>query len=363
MEALRARAVDLVAGQTELVMAGRIDAQREALAAADRHLAQADLALNRLEAGTGMAYGMAGTLTLAVVLVATGWLVGEGSIGAPAAALALLVALTAVEPFAALRRGALEAGRAWLAARRLAPRMAQQEAQAFAVTGTPGEGHALQVSGATVAHPGSRIAALHKVSLTLSAGERVALIGPSGAGKSTLLAALAGELPLQSGSVLVQPHCLLTQRTELFQDSLRDNLSLADPDADDSRIWRALQAAGLAQEVKAMASGLDTRLGEGGLGLSGGQSRRLALARLLLRTVPFWLMDEATEALDTATAHDVLQRLEVQAAGRTLLIATHLRREAALADRLVCMKEGRIAADLRRGTPAFDAALSTLRPD
>ena len=363
MEALRARAVDLVAGQTELVMAGRIDAQREALAAADRHLAQADLVLSRLEAGTGMVYGMAGTLTLAAVLIAAGWLVGEDSIGAPAAALALLVALTAVEPFAALRRGALEAGRAWLAARRLAPRMAQQEAQAFAVTGTPGEGHALQVSGATVAHPGSRIAALHKVSLTLSAGERVALIGPSGAGKSTLLAALAGELPLQSGSVLVQPHCLLTQRTELFQDSLRDNLSLADPDADDSRIWRALQAAGLAQEVKAMASGLDTRLGEGGLGLSGGQSRRLALARLLLRTVPFWLMDEATEALDTATAHDVLQRLEVQAAGRTLLIATHLRREAALAARLVCMKEGRIAADLKRGTHAFDAALSTLRPD
>ena len=363
MEALRARAVDLMAGQTDLVMAGRIDAQREALAAADRHLAQADLVLNRLEAGTGMAYGMAGTLTLAVVLIAAGWLVGEGSIGAPATALALLVALTAVEPFAALRRGALEAGRALLAARRLAPRMAQQEAQVSAVTGMPGEGHALQLTGATAVHPGSRTAALHKVSLILSAGERVALIGPSGAGKSTLLAALTGELPLQSGSVLVQPHCLLTQRTELFQDSLRDNLRLADPDADDAQIWSALQAAGLAQEVKAMASGLDTRLGEGGLGLSGGQSRRLALARLLLRNVPFWLMDEPTEALDTATAHDVLQRLEVEAAGRTLLIATHLRREAALADRLVCMKEGRISVNLKRGTPAFDAALSTLRPD
>ncbi|MDM0002889.1 ATP-binding cassette domain-containing protein [Variovorax sp. J22P240] len=363
MEALRARAVDLVAGQTELVMAGRIDAQCEALAAADRHLAQADLVLNRLEAGTGMAYGMAGTLTLAGVLIAVGWLVGEGSIGAPAAALALLVALTAIEPFAALRRGALEAGRSWLAARRLAPRMAQQEAPALAVTGKLGEGYALQMTEATVAHPGSRAAALHKVSLTLSSGERVALIGPSGAGKSTLLAALAGELPLQCGSVRVQPHCLLTQRTELFQDSLRDNLRLADPNADDARIWRALQLAGLAQEVKAMASGLDTPLGEGGLGLSGGQSRRLALARLLLRNVPFWLMDEPTEALDTATAHDVLQRLEVQAAGQTLLIATHLRREAALADRLVCMKEGRIAADLKRGTPAFDAALSALRPD
>ncbi len=124
MESLRARAVDLVAGQTELVMAGRIDAQREALAAADRHLAKADLALNRLEAGAGMAYGMAGTLTLAAVLLAVGLLAGEGEIGAPAAALALLVALTAIEPFAALRRGALDAGRTWLAARRLAPRMA-----------------------------------------------------------------------------------------------------------------------------------------------------------------------------------------------------------------------------------------------
>ncbi|MBO9516260.1 MAG: ABC transporter ATP-binding protein, partial [Variovorax sp.] len=122
MEALRARAVDLVAGQTELVMAGRIDGQRELLAAADRHLAEADMALNRLETGAGAAYGIAGTLALAAVLLAVGWLAGKGAIGVPGAALALLVAMTAMEPFAALRRGALEAARAGLAARRLAPR-------------------------------------------------------------------------------------------------------------------------------------------------------------------------------------------------------------------------------------------------
>jgi ATP-binding cassette subfamily C protein CydC len=75
------------------------------------------------------------------------------------------------------------------------------------------------------------------------------------------------------------------------------------------------------------------------------------------------LLDEPTEALDTATAHDVLQRLDGLAAGRTLLIATHLRREAALAERLLCMEEGRIVADLRRGTTAFDRALGALRPD
>jgi ATP-binding cassette subfamily C protein CydC len=361
LEALRARAVDLVAGQTELVMAGRIEAQCEALAVADRHLAKADLALNRLEAHAGAAYGVAGTLTLAAVLLAVGALAGEGVIGAPAAALALLVALTAVEPFAALRRGALDAGRTWLAVRRLAPRMTPSTESTQPAL--PDEGLALLLKNISLTHPGSRETVLHDVSLTLAAGERVALVGASGAGKSTLLAVVAGELAARSGEVRAQAHSLLTQRTELFHDSLRYNLRLADPAADDARLWSVLRAAGLDHEVRAMALSLDTVLGEGGLGLSGGQSRRLALARLLLRDVPLWLLDEPTEALDTATARDVLRRLEVQAVGRTLLIATHLRREAALADRLVCLRQGRIVADLRRGSPAFDAALNALRPD
>lgn len=363
IEALRARAVDLVAGQTDLVMAGRIDAQRDALMAADAQLAKADLALNRLEAASGFAYGSAGTLTLVSVLLAVGILVSEGVIGAPAAALALLVALTATEPFAALRRGALDAGRTWLAVRRLAPRMEIEEDEAPAA-GPEGDAPlALQLTHITVTYPGSRTPVLSDVSLTLHPGERVALIGASGAGKSTLLAAIAAEITPQAGGMRAQPACLLTQRTELFQDSLRDNLRLADPAATDERLWSMLQAAGLDADVRALSTGLDTRLGEGGLGLSGGQSRRLALARLLLRPVPLWLLDEPTEALDAAVAHDVLHRLAQHAGPRTLLIATHLRREAALADRLVCMRHGRIVADVRRGTDAFDAALRGLRPD
>lgn len=363
VEALRARAVDLVAGQTDLVMAGRIDAQREALMNADMHLAKADLALNKLEAAAGFAYGSAGTLTLVGVLLAVGWLAGEGVIGAPAAALALLVALTATEPFAALHRGALDAGRTWLAVRRLAPRMAPTADEHVATMDASDAATALQLDGITAIHDGSRTPVLRDLSLTLNEGERVALIGASGAGKSTLLAAIAGEITPRSGTVRSQPACLLTQRTELFQDSLRDNLRLAAPDATDEQLRAALHAAGLEDDVKALASGLDTRLGEGGLGLSGGQSRRLALARLLLRPVPLWLLDEPTEALDAAVAHDVLHRLARHAGSRTLLIATHLRREAALADRLVCMREGRIVADLRRGSDAFDAALRGLRPD
>ena len=100
-----------------------------------------------------------------------------------------------------------------------------------------------------------------------------------------------------------------------------------------------------------------------GLGLSGGQSRRLALARLLLRDVPLWLLDEPTEALDAATAQAVLDCVAALAQGRTLLIATHLRREAALADRLICLQAGHIVADVRRGSAEFDAVLHTLRAD
>lgn len=376
-ELLRARAVDLVAGQTELAMAARLMAQCDALALADQRLARADDALNRLEVRAGLAYGLTSTLTLVAVLLAVGALVGQGAIGAPAAALALLVVLTAAEPWAALRRGALEAGRTWLAARRLGPHMApevlvkEQQADQLATPHLPLTGAAQASADAmavvlrdvTLAHPGSPVPVAQGLSLRIATGERVALIGASGAGKSTLLAAVAGELSPRCGTLQAQPCSWLTQRTELFQDSLRDNLRLADPAASDARLMAVLESAGLASDVQALTAGLDTRLGEGGLGLSGGQSRRLALARLLLRDVPLWLLDEPTEALDAATAQAVLDCVAALAQGRTLLIATHLRREAELADRVLCLQAGVIVADWRRGSFEFDAALQALRAD
>ena len=362
LEALRSAAIDLVAGQTDLLMAGRLDAQCDALARIDQRLAQADLALNRLETAAGVGYAAASTVSLVAVLLAVGALVDKEVIGVPSAALALLVALTAVEPFAALRRGALEAGRTWLALKRLALRLALAEVTDGTLPDDT-DPLALCLSDVVARYPGSSAPTLAQFSLRIAAGERVALVGPSGAGKSTVLAVATAELTPDAGTVTAHTACLLTQRTELFQDSLRDNLLLADSSADDTRLWAVLQDAGLADTVRALAGGLDTPLGEGGLGLSGGQARRLALARLLLRDTPLWILDEPTEALDLATAHDVLQRLSQLAVGRSLLIATHLRREAALADRLVILQAGRVKAEHRRGTPGFDAALRALRPD
>ncbi|RQO36292.1 thiol reductant ABC exporter subunit CydC [Herminiimonas sp. KBW02] len=367
LEALRARSIDLVAGQTELIMAGQLDAQKHALAVADQHLARADDALNRLEAQAGMAYSIVGTITLTATLLLTAALVSTGVLNVPLAALAVLLVLTATEPFSALRRGALELGRTVLAARRLGTRIQATDEGAAAMPRPPA-GLVLQLTNVS-AHPaGADVHAqeaniLKNISLALSARERVALIGASGAGKSTLLALIAGELSARSGNVCVAPHSLLTQRTELFQDSLRDNLRVAAPDADDARLWEVLHSAGLADDVANMPNGLDTRLGEGGLGLSGGQLRRLALARLLLRDVPLWLLDEPTEGLDQATAHDVLRGLDTLAAGRAFLLATHVRREAELADRLVCLQHGRIVAEVKRSDADFVGVLNSLRPD
>ncbi|MGK5065334.1 amino acid ABC transporter ATP-binding/permease protein [Janthinobacterium sp. LB3P112] len=358
IEKLRSGTIDLVAGQTDLVMAGRIDAQCAALGQIDSSLAQADFALQRLETAAGAAYGVAGSVTLAGVLLAVAALVQQQMLNVPLAALALLLALTAVEPFAGLRRGALEAGRMLLAMRRLAPRL-DSEVAPPPVDTAPG----LRLEHVSAAHAGSHVAILHDISLHIADGERVALIGPSGAGKSTLLALAARELAPLSGKVSAPRACLFTQKTELFQDSLRDNLRLADLSASDAQLWAALQAAGLDDEVCALAGGLGTMLGEGGLGLSGGQARRLALARLFLHESTLWLLDEATEALNAQTASDVLQRLRARSDGRSLLIATHLRREAALADRLVSLRDGRIVGDARRGTPAFETALASLRGD
>lgn len=361
IEALRSRTIDLVAGQTDLLMAGRLAAQREAIAAADHYAARADDRLNRIETGLTFGFGLVSTLLLTASLLAVAALAETKAITAPVAALGLLVAFAATEPFAALRRGALELGRTLLAVRRIAPRLAAVTApQPLA---PPLSGYAFSLTQVSAFHENSAVPALQGIELALAQGERLAVVGSSGAGKSSLLALLSGGLAARTGSIAAARATLLTQRTELFEDSLRSNLALANPNAGEAQLREALAAAGLLADVAAMPRGIDTPLGEGGLGLSGGQSRRLALARLFLRDTPLWLLDEPTEGLDGATARDVLNRLSAMAAGRSLVIATHIRREAAIADRIAVIEGGRITEVSRRGEAAFEKALDRLRPD
>ncbi|WP_414832919.1 amino acid ABC transporter ATP-binding/permease protein [Afifella sp. YEN Y35] len=362
-EALRARTIDLVAGQTELAMAARLTAQRRTIERTDRRLVATDERLNRIETSASVAFGVAGALLLAGTLYVAARLAQANEIGAPAAALAILVVFAAVEPFAALKRGAVELGRTRLAARRLAPRLETDPAAPTRATSMPQKGEAARLKSVDFRYPGAKRLCLSDISLTLAEGETLAIVGPSGAGKSTLLALLADEATPEAGDIAHLPATLLTQRTELFQDTLAGNLQIADPHANEARLWRALEAAGLRADVEALPAGLETRLGEGGLGLSGGQARRLSLARLFLRDTPLWLLDEPTEGLDGPTAREIMRRLQSQRRGRSLVISTHLRREAEIADRLVILEQGQIVAAPRRNEPGFEQALEALRPD
>jgi ATP-binding cassette subfamily C protein CydC len=361
VEALRSRVIDLVAGQTDLLMAGRLTAQRAAVSGADDYAAQADDRLNRIETGVSFGFGLSATVLLAGSLLAVAVLAEQKLITAPVATLGLLVAFAAVEPFAALRRGAVELGRTLLAAKRIGPRLSQkEEARDIAA---PSNGLAFELIGVSARYETAETAAVKNITLRLPKGERLALVGASGAGKSTLMALLAGELQPCQGTITVAGTTLLTQRTELFQDAVRGNLLLADPSAPDGDLKEALAAAGLLHDVEALPQGLETKLGEGGGGLSGGQSRRLALARLFVRNTPLWLLDEPTEGLDGVTARDVMARLAARSQGRSLVIATHIRREAEIADRIATIEGGRIAEISRRGEPEFERALARLRPD
>ncbi len=357
LEAMRAQTVDLVAGQTELLMAGQLPAQVQQVLHSDARCALADERLYQSEAAAAQAYGAVSAITLSASVLLMAWLMEQGRINAPVAALGILLALSAMEPFAALRRGAEQAGRTWLALRRLAPPLAAKAEVA--------ESPQQPVQKLAVSLQSVRLRQLGPIDLNVRQGERVALIGSSGAGKTSLLHLMAGELQPDEGVVQARGCSWMTQRTELFQDSLRNNLRLADAKADDEQLWGVLQAAGLRSDVMALPQGLDTMLGEGGQGLSGGQSRRLALARLLLSPDRCWLLDEVTEGLDAVTAADVLKRL-VQAAesgARTLIFATHWQREASLADRIVYLQAGQVRAQALRGTPEFEQLMARLRPD
>ncbi|WP_421403376.1 thiol reductant ABC exporter subunit CydC [Agrobacterium fabrum] len=361
LEALRARTADLVSGQTELLTTGRLSAQVAAVKRADDYLAACDDSLNRIETNAGFSFGLSAAILLSAALLGMAWLAEHGAVSAPAAALGLLVCFAALEPFTALRRGAMELGRTLFSARRIAPRLsATAEAHCPAL---PTSGIAAELRGVRLEREGNENPVLTNINLAIVSGERVAIVGASGAGKTSLIQLVAGELRPAVGSVRALPSTLMTQRSQLFRDSIADNLRLAKPAATGSELWDALEAAGLAEHVRTLPKGLETRLGEAGQGLSGGQSRRLALARFLLADRPLWLLDEVTEGLDGETARDVLGRLFARAEGKTVLMITHNRREAEFADRIIVLREGRQFDECQSGTLEYGVVLETLRPD
>ncbi|MGF1471237.1 MAG: thiol reductant ABC exporter subunit CydC [Rubrobacteraceae bacterium] len=203
--------------------------------------------------------------------------------------------------------------------------------------------------------------ALEDVSLTLEPGSRLAVVGPSGSGKSTL-ANLAfrfwdpesGEVRLGGRDVrdyaqedLRSRIGLLSQQEHIFNDTLLQNLRLADPQADEAALEKALELAQLSKLVDRLPQGLDTHLGEQGLKLSGGERQRVAIARTFLKDAPILILDEATANLDPITEKEVLGAGRELMRGRSTLLITHRLVELESVDEILVLDNGRV---VERGT-------------
>ncbi|QNR98557.1 thiol reductant ABC exporter subunit CydD [Stenotrophomonas sp. 169] len=183
------------------------------------------------------------------------------------------------------------------------------------------------------------------ISFQLEQNQRLALVGPSGSGKSTLLEALAGWLPPRGGSVILRPGIEVGyagQRPYLFHGSIADNLRLADPTASMATLRQVADAAQVLAFADRLPAGLDTVIGERGFGLSGGEARRIGLARLLLRNPGILLLDEPTAFLDPRTEAALLQALAVFARGRSVIVATHSPVVMAWADSTLVLPQGQL---------------------
>ncbi|NQW08792.1 MAG: thiol reductant ABC exporter subunit CydC [Alphaproteobacteria bacterium] len=356
---LRTATVDYVQGITDLLV-NQAEARQAARIQAAGH--QRDTAGHRqaiIAAWSAAATQVTTHLALIAVILTGAWAVHTGRAGLGGVVLALFVTLAAFEAVAPLPGAWQTLGRIKTAARRLLEVATTEPA----VSDPPPDRRVpvpsettLRFEGVTFQYPGSETAALRGIDLTIAEGERVAITGPSGAGKSTLLSLIvrfhdpdAGRVTLDGVDLrdLAQVELLsrigvLSQATAIFAGTLRQNLLLGRAEADEETLRAALATAGLDSFVGSLPDGLDTWLGEAGVAVSGGEARRIALARVLLKDAPILLLDEPTEGLDADTEAEVIQALGAFIEGRTVLLISHRPAPLALADRVLRIEDGRL---------------------
>lgn len=294
-----------------------------------------------------------------IAVIAMLWLASAGVGGdtQPGALIALFVfcALAAFEALAPVTGAFQHLGQVIASAKRITQITEQEPEVAF----PQGEGQtldrvSLRLHQVTFSYPQQPSPALEKVSLQIEAGEHIAILGRTGCGKSTLLQLLTRAWDPAEGEILLNNQLLgqfneatlrramsvVPQRVHLFSATLRDNLLLASPGASDARLAQTLERVGLAKLLE--DSGLNSWLGEGGRQLSGGELRRLAIARALLHDAPVMLLDEPTEGLDATTESQILDLLAEVMREKTVLMVTHRLRGLARFNQIIVMDNGKI---------------------
>ena len=217
----------------------------------------------------------------------------------------------------------------------------------------------IELRDVTFAYPGGTEPALEKVNIKINPGEHVALLGRVGSGKSTVARMMLGLYPPQDGMVLVDgidiaqfdPFSLrsqigsVLQEPALFSGSIRENIVLERPYIDDDEMLRASRVSGTDLFVSRISNGYDLTLVDRGEGLSGGQRQSIAIARALAGKPPIVVMDEPSSAMDAQTEAELINRLEDELKGRTMVVVTHRQPLLKLVDRIIIMDRGKVVAD------------------
>ncbi|UAN59517.1 cysteine/glutathione ABC transporter ATP-binding protein/permease CydC [Serratia sp. JSRIV004] len=342
-------------GQAELVVFGALDSFRHKLNATEqrwqsRQWQQASLG-GIAQALMILASGL--TVTLLMWLAAAG-IGGDTQPGALIAlfAFAALASFEAMMPVAAAFQ---HLGQVIASATRVKQIIDQQPEVTFPASGPASQPCAeLQLSEVSFTYPDQTLPVLNNVTLNIAAGEHIALLGRTGCGKSTLLQLLTRAWNADGGQILLNGQPLasydeatlramttvVSQRVHIFSSTLRENLRIAAPAASDEDLNLALQQVGLDKLLE--NEGLNAWLGEGGRQLSGGEQRRLGIARALLHQAPLLLLDEPTEGLDAETEQQILALLRQHCRGKTLILVTHRLYGLEHFDRICVMDGGSI---------------------
>jgi ATP-binding cassette subfamily C protein CydC len=353
--AYRSQLTDWLQGHAELSIFGAEPSFRQAL---DQTEKRWQAAQQRQASLMGLSQG-ALTLATGVAVVVILWLSagGVGDNNQPGALIALFVfcALAAFEALAPVGGAFLHLGQVIASARRVTDIISQKPSVEFAPTPRQlRQGISLSVEDLSFSYVTGQ-PALEGFSLEVAQGEHIALLGRTGCGKSTLLQLLTRAWDPQQGAILLNGEPLkewneaalrattsvVTQRVHLFSNTLRENLLLASPGRSDAELAEVLEQVGL-HDLLENEQGLNAWIGEGGRQLSGGELRRLGLARALLHDGDLWLLDEPTEGLDAETEQQILALLRRVAEQKTLIMVTHRLQGLEHFDKICVMDNGAI---------------------
>lgn len=344
-----------VAGQAELAIYGATDRFRQALDAKERDWQQQQQKQASLTGAAQALMILASGLTFTLML----WLAagGVGHYAQPGALIALFVfsSLAAFEALAPVAGAFQHLGQVTASATRVAQMIDQKPEVTFPLSGPAlSEQIAVNIDHVTFSYPNQPVSVLNDISLSVQPGEKIALLGRTGCGKSTLLQLITrawdcsqGEirlndmpLPAFDEATLRQATGVVSQRVHVFSSTLRDNLKIANDQATDLELKTVLEQVGLGKLLE--DTGLNAWLGDGGRPLSGGEQRRLGIARALLHRSPLLLLDEPTEGLDADTEKQILELIMQHCQHKTLILITHRLQGLDKMDRVCVMENGQI---------------------